>query len=82
MIIMPHFSCTKEPHILHFFNYDFYGETITYLRFRCKLPMHTEFFHKQSSMYVAAKTKTLDYWLGFRRMSTYTTDIHNYVEKA
>lgn len=60
--MMPHFSCEKEPHVLRFFNYDFYGETVTYLiRFRCKLPIHTEFFHKQSSMYVAAKPKTLDY---------------------
>ena len=72
---MTHFSCRKEPQVLCFFHYDFYGETMTYLGFRCKLPIDTEFFHKWGSMYVVAKTMKLDYWLDFRRMRIFTTDI-------
>lgn len=57
---MPHFSCRKLPQVFHFFDYDFYKETMTYLGFRCKSPIHTEFFHKQDSMYVVAKLIKLD----------------------
>lgn len=50
---MPHFSCRKELQLFYFFNYVFYGETMTYVGFRHKLPIHTEFFHRQGSMLVA-----------------------------
>lgn len=73
MITMPHFSHRKEPQVFHFFDYDFYEETMTYLGFRSKSPIHLKFFHITGSLHIAAKPIKL-VWLNFRKMSISTTD--------
>lgn len=72
--MMPYFSCRKEPQVSHFFDYDFYKETMTYLGFRSKPSFHIEFFHRRGFLHVVAKPIKLD-WLNFRKMSISTTDI-------
>jgi len=81
MIMMSHFSCRKEPQVFHFFDYDFYKETMAYTGFRSKSPIHTESFHKRGSMHIVAKPIKLD-WLNFRKMSISTTDIDCMWKKA
>jgi len=78
---MSHFSCRKEPQVFHFFDYDFYKETMAYTGFRSKSPIHTESFHKRGSMHIVAKPIKLD-WLNFRKMSISTTDIDCMWKKA